>query len=127
MFAERLGKYLKQGNRFIKLFISCFFGLLFFACTPKAETIEVVTVDMQVPVVQKPTETEIVIVQPTEVEPSLEPTHAPTSETTEEMVEEAVPEEPELTECIICHSDNQRLIDTAKPVEVVKSENEGEG
>jgi hypothetical protein len=32
-----------------------------------------------------------------------------------------------IDECLICHSNQQTLIDTAKPVVVVKSESSGEG
>ena len=56
---------------------------------------------------------------------------------TEEPVEEenapapevvSVIEEPaEPDHCLECHTDKERLIDTAKPEEVVVSENEGEG
>ena len=33
----------------------------------------------------------------------------------------------QVDECVICHTDKQSLIDTAKPLEVAESENEGEG
>lgn len=34
---------------------------------------------------------------------------------------------PADNECLTCHTDKQMLIDTAKPEEVVESENSGEG
>ena len=56
------------------------------------------------------------------VEPVVE---APT-EVTE--VEAAAPTEaPEIDNCIDCHTDQARLMDTADPVEEVESENEGAG
>jgi hypothetical protein len=123
---ERSGRYLKEVNRYLKIFIGCLFGLLFFACTPKVDVSEAIMDDTQVPVAQ-PTETESVIAQPTEAEPTLETTLEPTTEATEEIVEETIAEEPQVNECIGYHSDKQRLIDTAKPEEGVESENEGEG
>lgn len=42
-------------------------------------------------------------------------------------VEMATPEEAVVDECLTCHLDKQRLIDTAAPVVVVESESEGEG
>jgi hypothetical protein len=45
------------------------------------------------------------------------------------MLEEAAPPttEQKIDYCLECHTDQQMLIDTAKPEAVVVSENEGEG
>ena len=40
---------------------------------------------------------------------------------------EALPESASSNHCLECHADQQMLIDTAAPIEVVESENEGEG
>lgn len=82
-------------------------------------------------------------VDPTAVSVVEEETETPVSEATEtiEAVQEeeinttedesaeeemaVVPEEPNY--CLECHTDQQMLIDTAKPEEVVISESEGEG
>jgi hypothetical protein len=64
--------------------------------------------------------------QPTSatIEASVPPTEIPT----EPPTEAAPTEEPEtVDECLLCHVDQQRLIDTADPVEEVVSENEGAG
>jgi hypothetical protein len=47
---------------------------------------------------------------------------APAPEPTEEVAEE-----PQVDNCVECHTDQQTLIDTADPVAEVVSENEGEG
>jgi len=40
---------------------------------------------------------------------------------------EALPDSALSNHCLDCHADQQMLIDTAAPIEVVESENEGEG
>jgi outer membrane biosynthesis protein TonB len=40
---------------------------------------------------------------------------------------EAIAAEPQVDNCVECHTDQQTLIDTADPVAEVESENEGEG
>jgi len=60
-----------------------------------------------------PTETPEEAVEPTE-----SPTKAPAAPTGGSTAESA---------CVDCHSDQQKLIDTAKPEEPVESENEGAG
>jgi hypothetical protein len=51
-----------------------------------------------------------------------EPTEAPQTEQTE-----VIAAEPDVDNCLECHTDQQTLIDTADPVADVISENEGEG
>jgi len=79
-------------------------------------------------------------VEPTEIhatqaaDPTSVPTTVETEEATEptdeppvdEVVESSSGDVPE-DECLNCHSDKQRLIDTAKPEEEVVSESSGEG
>ena len=48
-------------------------------------------------------------------------------ETTEPDPTEAIAAEPQVDNCVECHTDQQTLIDTADPVVEVESENEGEG
>ena len=43
------------------------------------------------------------------------------------VVSEDEQEETKSNECLVCHSDQQTLIDTASPVEVIESESSGEG
>jgi len=56
-------------------------------------------------------------------------TPSPTATAEEKPVEtEAVVEvQPEANECLTCHTDKQRLIDTAAPVEEAESESSGVG
>jgi hypothetical protein len=53
------------------------------------------------------------------------------TEANEESVEpeptEAIAAEPQVDNCVECHTDQQTLMDTADPVAEVESENEGEG
>ena len=48
-------------------------------------------------------------------------------ESTEPEPTEAIAAEPQVDNCIECHTDQQTLIDTVDPVAEVASENEGEG
>ena len=51
-----------------------------------------------------------------------EPTEAPQTEQSE-----VIAAEPDVDNCLECHTDQQTLMDTADPVAEVVSENEGEG
>lgn len=83
--------------------------LLLAACTATA-SLET-TGELPVALEQVPTST-------AEMQPTLEATS---------MTELATPTEAPIDECLECHLDKQRLIDTAEPEVVVESESEGEG
>jgi hypothetical protein len=52
---------------------------------------------------------------------------APTEEATDPEPTDEVAAEPQVDNCVECHTNQQALIDTADPIEEVVSENEGEG
>jgi len=52
---------------------------------------------------------------------------SPATMETSAETESASTIQPEADECLSCHADKQRLIDTAKPVEVTESESKGVG
>ena len=56
-----------------------------------------------------------------------EPTDEPTGEIVPDPAPVSVDFAVEVNYCLDCHADKERLIETAKPVEVVVSENEGAG
>ena len=61
---------------------------------------------------------------PTQATQPLPETSAPEEEGGEVA---AVPEEEAVDQCLLCHTDQKTLIDTADPVVVVESESSGEG
>ena len=64
---------------------------------------------------------------PEEDQEAADPTEEPQPEAPETGDTEMVAAEPEVDNCLACHTDQQTLIDTADPVAEVESENEGEG
>ncbi len=54
-------------------------------------------------------------------------TPVPTATEAPIETETVVDVQPEADECLTCHTDKQRLIDTAKPEEVAESESKGVG
>ncbi|MGB2965610.1 MAG: hypothetical protein WBB69_16665 [Anaerolineales bacterium] len=55
----------------------------------------------------------------------MEPTEIPATEAVSEETEGQAT--PVVNECLVCHADQQRLMDTAYPIAVVESESSGEG
>lgn len=51
----------------------------------------------------------------------------PTEETPDPEPTDEVAAEPQVDNCVECHTDQQTLIDTADPIAEIVSENEGEG
>ena len=64
----------------------------------------------------------VITIEPTVTAPIVTPT-------TVDEIGTSIPivEAEEVDQCVLCHSDKQQLIDTAKPEEEVISENEGAG
>jgi len=56
-----------------------------------------------------------------------EEAEAPTEQAPDPEPTEAVAAEPQVDNCVECHTDQQILIDSADPVAEIESENEGEG
>ena len=77
------------------------------------------------PIVSEPTNTVEISPAPPTAEKIL-PTATSEAEAVESTPVNAQEDEP-TDECLECHTDKQRLIDTAKPEEEVVSESSGEG
>ena len=83
----------------------------------------------------EPTVTQVPVEPPALPSPTLSPTpgtieeEPPTAKPEPDIPDETedVADLPVQETCVDCHSDQQSLIDTAKPQEEVQSENEGEG
>ncbi len=92
------------------------------ACSPKPADAEETQVEAVEAAEIEEEETEV------EAEPETEPTAASEEAVEEESEEESVADIPsKISECLVCHSDKQMLIDTADKVEELESENEGAG
>ncbi len=109
----------------VMIILSVILLLGFTGCAQETEPVETPTEVAQLteepttPPTEEPTPTEAVD-EPTE-QPTVEPTEDP------EPTEDVVVGSGSADSCLECHTDQQMLIDTADPVEVVESENEGAG
>ena len=73
----------------------------------------------------QPALTQTLDLEPTGVQITEEAEEEPTIETGEDPTQAITAEEQ--NQCLICHTDQQKLQDTADPVVVVESESSGEG
>ena len=122
-------------NKFRLLLLISVVTVLLVACggaeetpDPTEEPVAVASTDTPKPADPTPTEetTATNTVEPTEVpteEPTTAPTEEPTVEPTATVEEVAVIDD----ECLACHADKERLIETASEVEDTEGESSGVG